>query len=132
MLQRARFEAATMRQTILITHANPEDNAVARWLATRLIMAGYKVWVDLRSLRGGQDFWDEIEVQLRQHTIKQIVLLSPDVRKSGVKKELALGDAMGKQLNDAEFMIPIRVRPVPHSDFPPELLRRNALDADPH
>lgn len=132
LAERRRFATAVMRQTILITHANPEDNVVARWLATRLIMAGYKVWLDLRSLRGGQDFWDEIENQLRLHAIKQIVLLSPDVRKPGVKKELALGDIVGKQLGDSEFMIPIRVRPISHSDFPPELLRRNALDADPH
>jgi hypothetical protein len=119
------------RDTVLITHANPEDNRVARWLAARLVVAGYRVWVDLRSLRGGQDFWDEIENQLREHAIKQIVLVSPDIRKQGVKKELALGDVMGKQLGDPNFMIPIRVADLPHSDFPPELLRRNAIDGHP-
>lgn len=123
---------ADTRRTILITHANPEDNAVARWLAARLAAAGYRMWVDLRSLKGGQDFWDEIEIQLRQHAIKQIVLISAHTRKRGVMKELALGDAMGKQLGDPDFMIPVRVSPVPHSDFPPELLRRNAIEATPH
>ena len=94
-------------------------------------MSGYDVWVDLRSLKGGQDFWDEIENELRHRVIKQIVLISPHIRKPGVKKELALGDAMGRHLNDPNFMIPIRVKPVPHSDFPPELLRRNAIEAQP-
>jgi len=122
---------ADTRRTILITHANPEDNEVARWLAARLVVAGYDVWVDLRSLKGGQDFWDKIEDELRHHVIKQIVLISPHIRKPGVKKELALGDAIGRQLNDPGFMIPVRVKPVPHSEFPPELLRRNAIEAQP-
>ncbi len=120
-----------MRKTILITHANPEDNEVARWLASRLVIAGYNVWVDLRSLKGGQDFWDKIEDELRQRVIKQIVLISPHMRKPGVKKELALGDAVGRQLGDPDFMIPIRVAPVAHSEFPPEILRRNSIDAQP-
>src|SRR5262249_53338253 len=33
--------------------------------------------------------------------------------------------------NDSDFMIPIRVAPGPYSDFPPELLRRNAIEAQP-
>lgn len=124
--------SVSARRTILVTHANPEDNEAARWIAARLVTAGYDVWVDLRSLKGGQDFWDEIEDELRQHAIKQIVLISPHTRKPGVKKELALGDAMGRQLNDPDFMIPVRVAPVPHSEFAPELLRRNAIEAQPN
>lgn len=121
-----------LRHTILITHANPEDNLFARWLAARLIAAGYVVWVDLRSLAIGEDFWDAIEEELRQRAIKQIVVVSPFIRKSGVKKELALGDFIGKQLLDPDFMIPVRVAAVPHGEFPPELLRRNAIDAFPN
>ena len=120
------------RQTVLITHANPEDNVFARWLAARLIAAGYQVWVDVRSLMGGDDFWDKIEEQLRAQVIKQVIVISEHVRKSGVKKELALGDYIGKQLNDPDFMIPVRVSAVPHGEFPPELLRRNAIDAFPN
>ena len=120
------------RQTILITHANPEDNLFARWLAARLISAGYRVWLDLSSLTGASDFWSVIEDQLRNHAVKQIVLVSQHVRKSGVLKELALGDYVGKKLGDAEFMIPIRVSSVPHGEFPTELLRRNSFDAFPN
>jgi hypothetical protein len=68
--------ATPIRRTVLITHANPEDNLFARWLASRLMAAGYEVWVDVRSLKGGDDFWDVIETQLRRHAIKQIVLIS--------------------------------------------------------
>lgn len=120
------------RQSILITHANPEDNVFARWLAARLIQAGYLVWVDVNSLVGGSDFWSEIEDQLRHHSIKQIVLVSKNVRKPGVQKELALGDVISRQLNDPKFLIPIRIDNSNFSDLPPELIRRNSLNAFPN
>ncbi|WP_439486817.1 toll/interleukin-1 receptor domain-containing protein [Blastomonas fulva] len=101
-----------MRDTILITHANPEDNRFARWLAARLTIAGYKTWVDVSSLRGGDDFWDRIEHVLRHEAVKQIVIVSEHVRKQGVKKELALGDAMRRKLGDEAFIIPIRIADV--------------------
>lgn len=124
--------SSTIRRTVLITHANPEDNLIARWLATRLMAAGYQVWVDVRSLRGGNDFWNVIEEQLRHHTIKQIVLVSGHMRKPGVQKELAMGDHVGRLLGDPDFMIPIRVADIPFGEFPPELFRRNAFDAFPN
>ena len=114
---------ATPRTTILITHANPEDNRFARWLAARLTGAGYRTWVDVRALRGGEDFWDSIEHVLRHEAVKQIVLVSQHIGKQGVKKELALGDLMGRKLGDAGFMIPIRVSDVDFGDFPTEILR---------
>lgn len=120
-----------MRNTILITHANHEDNAFARWLAARLTTLGYRVWVDVRHLVGGNDFWDVIEHTLREEAIKQIVVVSESIRKPGVKKELALGDYIGKQLKDPDFMIPVRITPIAHGEFPVEILRRNAIDAMP-
>lgn len=121
-----------VRDTILITHANPEDNRFARWLAGRLTTAGYKVWVDVRALRGGDDFWDKIEHVLRHEAIKQIVVVSEHIGKQGVKKELALGDVMRRKLGDAEFMIPIRIADVDFGDFPTEILRQNAHNAFPN
>lgn len=120
------------RNTVLITHANPEDNLFSRWLGARLAAAGYKVWIDLRSLRGGDDFWDVIDQTLRTVTIKQVVVVSPHLAKSGVKKELAIGDYIGKQLDDPSFMIPIRIAQIDFGTLPPELLRRNVIDAHPN
>ena len=123
---------AVSRETILITHANPEDNRFARWLAGRLTTAGYKVWVDVRALRGGDDFWDKIEHVLRHEAIKQIVVVSEHIGKQGVKKELALGDVVRRKLNDPEFMIPVRIADVDFGDFPTEILRQNAHNAYPN
>ena len=121
-----------IRNIVLITHANPEDNPFSRWLGGRLAAAGYKVWVDLRSLRGGDDFWDVIDQTLRTVAIKQIVVVSPHLGKPGVKKELAIGDAVGRKLNDPSFMIPVRVGEVDFSILPPELIRHNTLNAHPN
>ena len=66
-----------VRDTILITHANPEDNRFARWLAGRLTTAGYKVWVDVRALRGGDDFWDKIEHVLRKRGLRAALPVWP-------------------------------------------------------
>lgn len=126
------MSAPAQRDLVLITHANPEDNAFSRWLGARLALAGYKVWVDVRSLRGGEDFWDVIDQTLRTVTVKQIVVVSSHLSKPGVKKELAIGDYMGRQLKDPSFMIPIRVASVDFGTLAPELLRRNVIDAHPN
>ena len=120
------------RNVIFITHAAPQDNEFALWLASKLAIAGYQVWIDRRRLRGGDDFWDEIDRILRQEAIKQIVVFSKHVGKPGVKKELAIGDIMKTKLADPRFMIGIRNDDTAFADAPPELLRGNILDAYPN
>jgi TIR domain-containing protein len=117
---------------IFITHAAPEDNQFALWLSSKLAMAGYRVWVDRNRLRGGHDFWDEIERVLREEAVKQVVVFTQHIRKPGVKKELALGEVMKRKLGDPNFMIGIRNDESDFGDAPPELLRSNILDAFPN
>jgi hypothetical protein len=124
--------AGQVRDMIFVTHAAPEDNEFALWLSSKLALAGYKVWVDRRRLRGGNDFWDEIDRVLRNNAIKQIVVFTHHASKPGVKKELAIGDIMKGRLGDPNFMIPIRADDVSFGDAPPELIRRNILNAYPN
>jgi TIR domain len=56
---------AVIREAIFLSHAAPEDNEFALWLSAKLAIAGYRVWIDRRRLRGGDDFWDEIDRVLR-------------------------------------------------------------------
>jgi TIR domain-containing protein len=123
---------SNIRATVFITHAAPEDSEFALWLASKLALAGYRLWIDCNRLRGGHDFWDEIEHVLREEAVKQIVVFTDHVRKPGVKKELALGEVMKSKLNDPNFMIGIRNDGSAFSDAPPELLRSNILDAFPN
>lgn len=120
------------RRTVFVTHATPQDNDFALWLSAKLATAGYKVWVDRNRLRGGDDFWDEIDRVLREEAIKQIVVFTQHIRKPGVKKELAIGSIVAGRLQDLKFMIPIRADDVSFSDAPPEFVRGNTLNAHPN
>ena len=59
-----------MRNKIFISHATPDDNEFARWLSLQLIGLGYEVWCDVLKLKGGEDFWAEIENEIRNNAIK--------------------------------------------------------------
>lgn len=123
---------ASPRTTIFVTHAAPEDNEFALWISSKLAVAGYRVWVDRRRLRGGDDFWDEIDRVLRNDAIKQVVAFSRQIAKDGVKKELAIGSIVKGRLGDPKFMIPIRIDDVPYGDAPPEFIRTDILNAHPN
>lgn len=124
--------AAPPRELLFVTHAAPEDNEFALWLSSKLAMAGYRVWIDRRRLRGGADFWDEIERVLRNDALKQIVVFTENVRKDGVKKELAIGDTVRKKIPDPKFMIPVRSSGIDFGEAPPEFLRDHIIDAHPN
>ena len=53
-----------MRDTIFISHATPADNDFSIWIASRLEMLGYKVWIDKEGLLGGERFWATIQKAL--------------------------------------------------------------------
>jgi len=120
------------RTTLFVTHATPDDNEFALWLSSKLAMAGYRVWVDRRRLRGGDDAWDEIDRILRTEAIKQLIVFTRHITKPGVKKELAIGDVVRKRVPDPKFMIPIRNDDISFADLPPELVRDTSLDAYPN
>lgn len=41
------------RRMLFLSHATPEDNSFARWLALQLANEGYPVWCDLTKPLGG-------------------------------------------------------------------------------
>jgi hypothetical protein len=121
----------SQRQTIFVTHAAPEDNDFALWLSSKLAIAGYRVWVDKKRLRGGDDFWSESDRMLRHEAVKQVVVFTENASKPGVKKELAIGGIVANRIKDPKFMIPIRADNVNFTDAPPEFVRGNIVDAYP-
>ena len=122
----------SLRATVFITHAAPEDNDFALWLSSKLAIAGYKVWVDRKRLRGGDDFWNEIDRVLRNEAIKQIIVFTRNSTKPGVKRELAIGSIVAGRISDPNFMIPIRADDVSFTDAQPEFVRGNIIDAHPN
>lgn len=125
-------DGTDLRTIVFVTHAAPQDNEFALWISSKLAMAGYRVWVDKRRLRGGDDFWDEIDRVLRNNAIKQVVVFTQFVNKPGVKKELAIGDIVKRRLADPKFVIPIRADDIAFDDAPPEFIRADILDAYPN
>lgn len=85
------------RQTVFISHANPEDNEFTAWLGTRLIGAGYQVWSDLLRLVGGEPFWRDIGDAIKDHAAVVILVLTrSSVIKPGVLDEIALAVATSR------------------------------------
>ena len=113
------------KQTIFISHSTPEDNLFSRWLASRLSVLGYSVWVDLKNLGGGEDSWGKIEKIIKEETIKFVFVVSnQSIKKQGTLKELAVAD---RQRID-KFIVPIKIDNVSPSDFPAEIVRNNCLN----
>ena len=118
-----------LRQTVFISHANPEDNEFAAWLGTRLIGAGYHVWSDLLRLVGGEPFWRDIGDAIKDHAAVVVLVLSrAAVTKPGVLDEIALAVATSRKLQNPRFIIPVRLDDLPFDEFPEQVIRLNAIN----
>lgn len=107
-----------MRDTIFISHATPEDNDFSIWLANRLQLLGYKVWLDKNGLLGGEKFWEEIDQVIRNKAIKILMVYSKNIcqrdefgniiegkLKDGISKEISLSESIGKTQSLNDFII---------------------------
>lgn len=108
--QRGSAPAGDARRLIFISHANPQDNAVAAWFATRLTLLGYEVWCDLKNTHGGEsDFWPKVQSKIENEAAKFVFILSNTSRdlqsKRGLLKEVQTAD----NLHRDNFIIPVRI-----------------------
>ncbi len=118
-------------QTIFISHAKPEDNEFVKWLGARLTGEGYRVWAELLDSTGGRPFWADIEVAIREHSVKFISVVSKSSIASdrrGFRNELSIADARGRTLKDAGFIIPIKLEDVSLDEFPAQLHQLHHID----
>jgi hypothetical protein len=114
-----------IKQTVFISHSTPEDNLFSLWLASRLSVLGYSVWVDLKNLGGGEDSWGKIEKIIKEETVKFIFVVSHlSIKKQGTLKELAVADRQRIE----NLIVPIKIENVFPSDFPAEIIRKNCLN----
>ncbi|WP_282128717.1 TIR domain-containing protein [Roseobacter litoralis] len=118
------------RKTIFISHANPQDNDVARWLGSRLAAEGYEVWSDITKLIGGEQFWDTIENTIREKSACVVVLLSKDGHeKPGVLDEVNVAVSTERRLGIENFVIPMRIDDLPFGEIRANIARKNIIDA---
>jgi hypothetical protein len=112
---------ASPRDTVMISHANPEDNEFTLWLALQLAKEGYKVWTDLTDLIGGESFWSDIEQVIRTRAVKFVYVLSRTSNESnrGFRKELHLADSEAKKLAATlpRFVVPVAIDDLRSGDY---------------
>ena len=97
------------RDTLLLSHANPEDSEFSLWLALQLANEGYRVWCDLTKLLGGEMFWDDIEEAIKTLAVKVLHVLSRTSNpKDGPLKELHFAQGVAKTEKLKDFVIPLR------------------------
>ena len=104
------------KETIFISHATPEDNEFTIWLASRLQMLGYRVWVDKNGLLGGEKFWEEIDNVIRNEACKFLLVYSkhicdqkPGKLKSGISKELHLAESVASENSFKDFRVLLKI-----------------------
>jgi hypothetical protein len=106
------------KNTLFISHATPEDNDFTIWLASRLELLGYEVWLDKNVLLGGEKFWETIDTTIRNKTIKFLLVYSqnifqkdiygfiiPGKLKDGIYKEFGFAESIGKNSKIDDFII---------------------------
>lgn len=121
-------EIQPQRDTVFISHANPEDNQFTLWLALRLAKEGYPVWCDLTKLLGGEAFWDDIEKTIREKANKVIYVLSKASNETdGVIREIHLAQNVARKNGFRDFVIPLHIDDLPYSDVTIEVNRLNII-----
>jgi hypothetical protein len=112
-----------MRDTLFISHATPEDNDFAIWLASRLEMLGYKTWVDKKHLLGGEKLWSTIQNVIKNDAIKLLIVYSRNILtkdgnlKDGIEKEFTYAESIASQENMKDFIIPLHIDNSQYNDF---------------
>ena len=110
------------RETLFISHATPEDNDFALWLASRIQLLGYEVWVDKNSMLGGEKFWEEIDQVIRNDAAKLLLVYSKNIcqkdqdgnpilgkLRDGIYKEFSLAESVAKQHTLQDFIVLLNI-----------------------
>jgi len=119
------------RKLIFISHAVPTENYLAVWLASKLRLLGYEIWVDKEDLRSGSAFWNDIDKRIRLESLRFIPLVSEKyienskIQGSGVFLELQAAQAV-KGIDN--YILPIRSDFSNHNNFPLITLGINSID----
>lgn len=102
------------RNTIFISHSTPQDNEFSIWVASRLEMLGYNVWVDKKGLLGGERFWPTIQKAI-DGAVKILLVYSKNiinsegVLKPGIENEVEYGKSVASENGLKDFIIPLHI-----------------------
>jgi hypothetical protein len=118
-----------VKDTIFISHANPEDNYFASWLSSKLSVLGYKVWVDVNAISPGHYFNNNFEHVIRQESIKFLAVISSSYLDKAAKDDSGVMNEIlaARTVKEPGFIIPILIDDSNYSDFSVGLIGRQAI-----
>lgn len=122
---------STAKDVVFISHANPENNYFATWLSSKLQNLGYKVWLDVNDIGGGDFFWQDFQNVIKHESacflsiISEIYIEKANRHDSGVMNEITT--ARGVR-NIPSFIIPLRLTECNFDDFPVGLIGKQTFD----
>jgi hypothetical protein len=121
----------TKRTLLFLSHATPEDNGFASWLATQLANAGYEVWCDVTKLLGGEKFWDDITDAVENYTFRFLFASTlHSNRKQGALRELNMALKTEEATKIKDFIIPLKVDQFPFKSTQDSVKDRNFVRFD--
>jgi hypothetical protein len=102
------------KDMIFISHATPQDNEFSIWLASRLEMFGYKVWIDKEGLIGGERFWATIQQAIMSSAkvlfvYSKNIITQDGVIKQGIENEIEYAKSIAIQFKIKDFIIPLHI-----------------------
>jgi hypothetical protein len=104
------FEKLSERELVFISKGTPEDDEFVLWLAPKLEAAGYTVFADILSLKGGDRWRKRVTASLQDKAIKMVLCCSDStLSKDGVQEEIGIAIDLSKELCDESFIIPLRL-----------------------
>ncbi|MFZ6763350.1 toll/interleukin-1 receptor domain-containing protein [Pseudoroseomonas sp. WGS1072] len=99
------------RDLIFISKATPGDDQFVLWLAPRLEAAGYKVFADIFDLDAGDEWRGKLTAALQSRAVKMLLCCSDEtLARRGVREEISIAEDQTKQLQDPNFIIPLKIR----------------------
>lgn len=105
------------RGLLFLSHATPEDNEFAEWLATQLVNAGYMVWCDVTKLLGGEKFWSDIEEAIQDHSFRFLFASTRHSNaKAGTLRELELAFQAAEEHCLKDFIVPLKADDLPFGE----------------
>lgn len=114
------------RCVLFLSHATPQDNVFARWLATQLANAGYAVWCDVTQLLGGETFWNDINEAIERHSFRLLFASTLHSNaKEGTLRELRIAAEVEKRLSISDFIVPLKVDAFPYKSTHESIRDRN-------
>ena len=111
--------------SVFISHSHLDKQRFVNKFVDILSNKGFSVWVDDKSLRAGEVFWQKIGQAIEDSDFIVIIFSENSINSSGVSEELRTA-----QLYNLENtkILPIRIDPIKFSLFPHHLRSRHILD----